>query len=439
MLVIGLVDDKWALRGRQKLVLQCLPIILLVGSGTLVSQISLFGYSLQLGSFGFPLTIVWLLVTVNALNLIDGADGVATTAGCIICAGLGFLGIRNGLSVEGIAAFALAGSLAGFLAFNRPPASIFLGDGGSMMIGLFIGVFAVWSNVKESTVFASAPVAIFAIPLFDSSAAILRRWLTGRSIYMGDRAHVHHLLQAKYGSTRMLLIVAALCTTTTSLAVIATLYDLPWLSALGVIIVLVLLVLTRSFGHAECRLLLTRAAQFVRSFGALPHIEGFDNLDRRVPLQGTGAWETIWEPLVAFAKSHELNKVKIDLNLAWLHEGYHATWQSVRMPDKALQLNVRMPLFASRHSDRSQVCIGSLEIIAGASDPTVYDRISELSEKLVDLCPQIDAIVHELEHSQLRQERLRRPLTSDQPGQEGTLETESAQRSDYEPAETSVS
>ncbi len=109
------------------------------------------------------------------------------------------------------------------------------------------------------------------------------------------------------------------------------------------------------------------------------------------------------------------------------------------MPDKALQLNVRMPLFASRHSDRSQVCIGSLEIIAGASDPTVYDRISELSEKLVDLCPQIDAIVHELEHSQLRQERLRRPLTSDQPGQEGTLETESAQRSDYEPAETSVS
>ncbi len=399
MLLIGLVDDKWTLRGRQKLLLQCLTIVVLVGSGTLVDRISLFGYTFQLGVLAFPLTVLWLLVAINALNLIDGADGVATTAGCIICAGLGFLSVRHGVTIEGVVAFALAGALAGFLIYNRPPASIFLGDAGSMMIGLFVGVLAIWSNVKESTVLASAPVAILAIPLFDSTAAILRRWLTGRSIYIADRAHVHHLLQAKYGSARMLLIVATLCTTTTTLAVFSTLYQQPWLSALGVVIVLALLVVTRSFGHAECRLLVTRASQFALSFTSFPSKYSANTLDRRVLLQGSGQWETVWEPLVEFAKSHDLDKIKIDLNLAWLHEGYHATWQSAQMSAKEFQFSLRIPLFTFRQSDQTQVRIGSLEITAAANDPGVHGRISEFSEKLLDLCPQIDAVVGELEHA----------------------------------------
>ena len=399
MLIIGLIDDKWTLRGRQKLLLQCLTIVVLVGSGTLVDRINVFGQTFQLGLLGFPLTVLWLLVAVNALNLIDGADGVATTAGCIICAGLGFLGIRQGITIEGVVAFALAGALAGFLVYNHPPASIFLGDSGSMTIGLFVGVLAVWSNVKESTVLASAPVAILAIPLFDSTAALLRRWLTGRSIYVADRAHVHHLLQAKYGSLRMLLIVAVLCATTTTLAVISTVYQRPWLSALGVAVVFALLIVTRSFGHAECRLVLTRASQFALSFASLPS-KNTNSVDRRVLLQGNGRWETVWEPLVEFANSHDLNKVKINLNLTWLHEGYHATWQNAHMPSKEFQLSLRIPLFTFRCTDQTQVCIGSLEIIAAANDPTVHDRISALSDKLVDLCPQIDAVVDELERAQ---------------------------------------
>ena len=402
MLFVGLIDDKWTLRGRQKLLLQCLIIVVLVGSGTLVDRISLFGLTLHLGLLGFPLTVLWLLIAVNALNLIDGADGVATTAGGIICAGLGFLTIRHGITIEGVVAFAIAGALGGFLFYNRPPATIFLGDAGSMMIGLFVGVLAIWSNVKESTVLASAPVAILAIPLFDSTAAILRRWLTGRSMYRADRAHVHHLLQAKYGSVRMLLIVAALCATTTTLAVVSTWSQRPWLSALGVAVVLVLLVATRSFGHAECRLIVNRASQFARSFTTLPSKNSLGNLDRRVLLQGSGRWETVWEPLVDFAKTHDLDKVKIDLNLTWLHEGYHATWQSTRMPAKEFQLSLRIPLFTYRQSDQIQVCIGSLEIIAAANDPAVHSSISDFSEKLIDLCPQIDAIIDELEYNRAK-------------------------------------
>ena len=397
MLLVGLIDDAWTLRGRQKLLLQCLIVVGLVGSGTVVRQVSLLGFDLELGVFAFPLTVLWLLMAVNALNLIDGADGMATTAGCIICLGLGFLSLQSASSLNAVVGFALAGSLAGFLVFNRPPASIYLGDAGSMMIGLFVGVLAVWSNFKESTVLASAPIAILAIPLFDSTAAILRRWLTGRSIYVTDRAHLHHLLQEKYGSTRMLVFVAAMCATTTTMAVFSARWNQPWLAAVGVLIVLAVLILTRSFGHAEARLLVGRAVHFAQSFGTNTANCDFEKHQRRVPLQGVGAWETIWEPLVEFAKSHDLARVKIDLNLAWLHEGYHANWQSVRLPEKVSQLSVSVPLFTRRHTDGSQVQIGRLEIIASADDPSVYERIADLSDQLMDLGPQIDQIVANLE------------------------------------------
>lgn len=390
MLVVGLVDDAWTLRGRQKLLLQFLIISVLVGNGTLIEELSILGMEFHLGFLAVPLTIIWLLASVNALNLIDGADGMATTAGCIICAGFGFLSLRGDPSLTPIMAFALAGALLGFLVFNRPPASIYLGDAGSMTIGLCVGVLAVWSSVKETTVLASAPVAILAIPLFDSTAAILRRWLTGRSIYTTDRAHLHHLLQERFGPVKMLVVVAILCGTTTSLAVLSVILHQPWLSIVGVILVLALLILTRSFGHAEFRLLVGRATHFAQSFATAPRHH------RRLALQGSGNWETIWEPLVGFAKNHDLSKIKIDLNLSWIQEGYHAMWQSNHLPEKTRQLSISLPFFTTR-SDGSQMQIGRLEIIAHATDQSVYQQVASLADMLEDLGPQIDVIVGKLE------------------------------------------
>jgi UDP-GlcNAc:undecaprenyl-phosphate GlcNAc-1-phosphate transferase len=397
MLLLGLADDAWKLRGRQKLLLQCLIIVVLVGSGTVIREVRLLGVLFELGVFAFPLTVLWLLVAVNALNLIDGADGMATTAGSIICLGLGFLSMLTGNWLSGVVGFALAGALFGFLVFNRPPASIYLGDAGSMMIGLFVGVLAVWSNFKESTVLASAPIAILAIPLFDSMAAVLRRWLTGRSIYATDRAHLHHLLLEKYGNGMMLVLVAALCTTTTTLAVLSVRFEQPWLAGAGVAIVFAALVLTRSFGHAECLLLMGRAAHFAQSFATSPAHCDVEKQHRQVPLQGIGRWDTIWEPLVEFARSHELVKVSIDLSLAWLHEGYHANWQSVRLPEREFQLIVSVPLLAHRRQEQSPVQIGRLEVISAAYDPDVYHWMADLSDRLAELAPQIDQIVAQLE------------------------------------------
>mgnify|MGYP001813215870 CR=1 FL=1 len=302
ILLVGLIDDAWSLRGRQKLLLQFLIITALVGSGTVVEIINVFGKELALGAFAYPITVLWLLIAVNALNLIDGADGMATTVGCFVSGGLALLSWQTGSPLSAVLAISLSGALVGFLFFNRPPASIFLGDAGSMMIGLFVGVLAVWSSVKESTVLASAPVAILALPLFDSGAAILRRWLTGRSIYATDRAHLHHLLQEKFGSRGMLAVVAALCTVTTLLAVVSTYFGVPWLAGIGVLAALGILVLTRSFGHAEARLVLGKASAFVNSFLASYSGSAIAKQHHRLSLQGSGCWETIWEPLVDFAK-----------------------------------------------------------------------------------------------------------------------------------------
>jgi UDP-GlcNAc:undecaprenyl-phosphate GlcNAc-1-phosphate transferase len=326
-----------------------------------------------------------------------------------------------------IVGFALAGALAGFLVFNKPPATIYLGDAGSMMIGLFLGVLAIWTRLKEPSVLATAPIAIFALPLFDSTAAVMRRWLTGRSIYQTDRGHLHHLIQQKYGRKRMLLVVGCLCLITTTMSLLSIRASLPLLPIVGVATVLGLLVATKTFGHTELRLLFLRLFHFAHSFSMSAEDAKEKKYQRKVKMQGNGAWETIWEPLVDFAKGHEMARVKIDLSMPWIHEGFHASWQSARMPEKASQLRICLPLFTQARvapekakdedvdlsdvTDKpNQVHVGRLEIIASANNSGIYDRLNDLVDHLIEMGIQIDMIVASLEsqaiENRLDQERI---------------------------------
>jgi UDP-GlcNAc:undecaprenyl-phosphate/decaprenyl-phosphate GlcNAc-1-phosphate transferase len=393
MLLVGLFDDAFTLRGRQKLLAQIVILSCLIGSGTVIESISLFGYELKLGMFAYPITMLWLLGAVNALNLIDGADGMATTAGLIICGGLAVLSIYTGGVVEGVVCASLAGALIGFLAYNRPPASIFLGDAGSMLIGLVVGVLATWSSVKGSTVLAAAPVAVLAVPLFDSLIAILRRSLTGRSIYATDRAHLHHLLSARFGPRGMLVVVAVLCLTTTLAAVLSVAMGQAWVAVLGVLLVLGSLVLTRSFGHAELSLLIRRVANFAEGL-ILPSKKCEERTQvRHVQMQGNRQWIQVWEGLVEFAQKYELSQLKLDLNVSWMHEGYHGAWHRVRLPDKVDQMSLRIPLVAFDPKLDRDRNIGRLEVIARGDHPKVYDTLERLSQRLVDLRPQLTELL----------------------------------------------
>ena len=185
---LGILDDRFGVRGRHKLLGQVVAVAVIVGSGLIVRNLRVFETDVTLGILAIPFTMFWLLGAINALNLIDGIDGLATTVGFILTVTVSIMAILTGKPFVGVIGFALAGSLLGFLPYNLPPAKMFLGDTGSMLIGLIVGYLAIAGSVKgPATVALAAPVAVWAIPIFDSAAAILRRRLTGRSIYTTDR------------------------------------------------------------------------------------------------------------------------------------------------------------------------------------------------------------------------------------------------------------
>lgn len=210
--VVGLIDDRFGLRGWHKLIGQIVAASILIYNGLVIHGVGIFGWEIQLGGLAVLVTLFWLLGAVNALNLLDGLDGLATMIGIILVATIAVMAAKTRHPEVMILGFVFAGSLVGFMRFNFPPASIFLGDTGSMLIGLVVGVLAIQASLKGAgTVLLAAPLAVWAIPIFDSTAAIVRRKLSGQSIYTTDRGHLHHRLLSLLGSSRRVLAWLAVC------------------------------------------------------------------------------------------------------------------------------------------------------------------------------------------------------------------------------------
>src|SRR5262249_51540535 len=154
----------------------------------------------------------FLLGAINSLNLLDGMDGLLGSIGTVIGLALVALAALRGDWAPACVAAALTGAVLGFLRYNYPPASVFLGDAGSMLLGLVLGVRSLRGTYELSgTVPLAVPIALFTLPILDTGAAIVRRKLTGRSIYCTDRGHLHHCL-LRYGMSRprVLLVVTLL-------------------------------------------------------------------------------------------------------------------------------------------------------------------------------------------------------------------------------------
>ena len=309
--LLGLADDIWTLRGRQKLLGQIALAMVLVFTGFKIAHVQLFGFAIELGYLAIPVTLVWLLATTNALNLIDGSDGLCSSLGAVISGALGVIASMNGHFAEAAIAFALCGALIGFLVFNFPPASIFLGDSGSLLIGMITGALAIRCSIKgPASVAFLAPLAVLSIPLLDSAMAIVRRKLTGRSIYTTDRAHLHHSLKDKgLGEVGLVMVVIAMALITSAGAIFSQLLGRDWLALVGTGAVFAALVLTRAFGHAEMVLVARRARNFAKSL--LEPATKTDQIthSKTVRLQGNRQWETIWNTLVEFAEAEQLCKL----------------------------------------------------------------------------------------------------------------------------------
>jgi len=387
--LLGLADDIWTLRGRQKLLGQVLLALVLVISGFHIHSLFVFGFNIALGPLGFVISVLWLLATTNALNLIDGADGLCATLGAVICGSLGILASFNGHYAEAAIAFAFSGALIGFLVFNFPPASIFLGDSGSLLVGMVAGALAIRCSLKGTAGVAFlAPLAILSLPLLDSCMAIIRRKLTGRSIYTTDRAHLHHTLRNKgLGDRGLLLTVTVLSLITAAGALSGQLLGRDWLAPISVAVVFGMLIVTKAFGYAEVVLMARKGSSLAASLFE-PADKGRTLVrERSVRLQGTRQWETVWQTLTEFAEAEGLCKLHMDLNVPWLEEGFHGTWQRSKLPDRHDCWNAGMPIHVS------QRMAGRVDIVGPASAGQALPTLAKFVELIEDLIPQIELLV----------------------------------------------
>ena len=205
---LGIYDDFHGAGPYLKFAVQAIAAAMLFASGMRVLDLPLiFSHSLP-WFVGLPLTVLWVVAVTNAFNLIDGLDGLAagsalfSTMVFFVCA----LVSRSWL--ESLMSVTLAGAILGFLRFNFNPATIFLGDSGSLFIGFMLSALALAGAQKAPTFVAVAiPVVSFGLPILETMLSILRRLISGRPIFTADREHIHHKLLKMGFSHRQVVIV----------------------------------------------------------------------------------------------------------------------------------------------------------------------------------------------------------------------------------------
>jgi UDP-GlcNAc:undecaprenyl-phosphate GlcNAc-1-phosphate transferase len=196
MLITGIVDDTRGLKAGQKFILQLIAATIVIYSGCKIeSIINPFGEPLQLGIFSVPITYLWLIGVTNAMNLLDGLDGLASGVGLIALATFAILSYQQQDWMAFGICLAFIGGIIGFLFFNYHPASIFMGDTGSLFLGFLIAALAVKGLQKsDGNIALLVPIIILAVPIGDTSLAFFRRLYRGHHPFSPDKDHLHHRL-----------------------------------------------------------------------------------------------------------------------------------------------------------------------------------------------------------------------------------------------------
>jgi UDP-GlcNAc:undecaprenyl-phosphate/decaprenyl-phosphate GlcNAc-1-phosphate transferase len=210
---IGLVDDIRGLEPWQKLAGEIAAAGAAYWAGIHIQ--SLAGYGAPYGNpawWNFPATILWLVACTNAINLIDGVDGLATGVGLFATLTTLIAALVQNNTALALATIPLAGCLLGFIRYNFNPATIFLGDCGSLFIGFMLGCYAVvWSQKAATILGMTAPLMALSIPLLDMAVAIARRFLRRQPLFEGDRNHIHHRLLKRGFTPRKVALVLYAC------------------------------------------------------------------------------------------------------------------------------------------------------------------------------------------------------------------------------------
>lgn len=384
ILAVGVLDDRFGIRGRQKLFGQFLATSVLIVFGYHFEKVTFAGFTVNFDVFSILFVYGWVIAAVNSVNLLDGADGIAGTIGVVMSVALGIMALHLGQVLNAIIAFSFAGSLIGFLKFNFPPAKVYLGDAGSMLIGFVLSALAIRSMSKQTSAFAFfAPLALLAIPFIDTAAAIIRRRLTGRSIFTVDRGHLHHNLMKRGFSARVsLLWVFLLSLTTAAGGVLSLINQHSHYAMASIILVVVVMMANRIFGNAEFQLVTRKANVFAKSL-----LKTADDAPKNVQqsfvhVQGNRDWQQLWQRLSDFADEHGLLELTLDLNAPWIHESFHATRRRKDIPRGSNhEWYAQIPLIAGKR------LFGRIELVGSGQEALSHHQITR---NLLNVTDQIE-------------------------------------------------
>lgn len=229
IIALGIIDDVKQLGAKIKLAVQIFVAVIVVSHGVVIDYISMpefivKGGILSLGYFAVPVTILWIVAVTNAVNLIDGLDGLAVGVASIATFSLFFIAILAGEMQVALITASLAGGCMGFLPYNFNPAKIFMGDTGSTFLGFMLSVVCIQGLFKGYVVISFiVPFLILGLPLFDTGFAIVRRIWNKKPIMAPDRGHLHHKLMDMGFSQKQTVAILYIITSILALSAVVVL------------------------------------------------------------------------------------------------------------------------------------------------------------------------------------------------------------------------
>lgn len=311
ILLVGVADDVWGMSAWVKLAGQLLAALWLVGAGVRISHLSLpWGETAELGWLSTGITLLWLVGLTNAFNLIDGLDGLAAGVAFLSASAIAATAMMIDDKIVVILTVTLAGALLGFLRHNFAPATIILGDSGSMFIGFLLAAAAVvWHQKATTAIAVAAPLLAFALPVTDTAVSMLRRYLRGQSMFASDRQHIHHRLLARGFTARQAVLL---------------LYGVSALAAFGCILIarghnivtgMVLFLFMAASWFGVRRLAYPEFTEVSRAFSR-QRLGARSRLDERIELiRQAGSGPELWKRLADSGAALELDYLGLELTL----------------------------------------------------------------------------------------------------------------------------
>src|ERR1700751_5606268 len=207
--LLGAYDDIFTVGPYVKFAVEAVAATMLFFGGLRILNVPLLFGPRPFGwTIGLPLTILWVIGITNAFNLIDGLDGLAAGSALFSTLVVFCVAVFSNSRLVSLLSIALAGAILGFLKYNFNPATIFLGDCGSLFIGFMLSALALQGAQKAPTIVAVAiPVVSFGLPILETALSIVRRFISGRPVFTADREHIHHKLLQRGWSHRQAVII----------------------------------------------------------------------------------------------------------------------------------------------------------------------------------------------------------------------------------------